>query len=367
MTVSGTDSVAARDFEGEARRATRSTRQGARMGRMGVEYIEASSGLSAGLWRLPGGIYLGVCGEGVGTKNALIEELVQALNGDPWPLGDPYRYYYGIGQDAVAMIVNDLITLGVLPIGILQIVALFESVWHTNETRKTAFLDGWTNACIKNGVHWSGGETAELNTVQPPHMIADGVCWGLIPAGLEPTLPDSIEPGDEIVFVESSGIHSNGLTGARKMCAELGYDYTLPGGRLLVDALLTPTRIYVDGVEGCLTDGVVVRHSVHLTGGGLSRFLRNSPSVRYVIDKVAKPQPEFSVIQQYKGCTLKQMYEAFNMGQGFALVVGEGHGHRAVDQFALGNQKAWVAGRVEASDRPQVTLVQEDIIWTEAA
>ena len=336
---------------------------------MGVEYVEESAGLSAGLWRLPGGLYLGMCGEGVGTKNALIDELVAALNGDPWPGCDPYEYYFNVAQCGVAMIVNDLITLGVMPLGMLQILALYGKSWHLNEVRAEAVVNGTAQGCITAGVHWSGGETAELNTVVLPNMIIDGACWGLVPQGLQPTLPSSIEPGDEIVLVASSGIHSNGFTGARTMCADLGYDYELPSGQRLVDALLTPTAIYVAGLERCLLTltGLEVRHSVHLTGGGLSRLIRKSPMVHFVLDRLATPQPEFEVIQRYKKASLKEMHEALNMGQGLAVIVKQGQGAEVVKRFAAAGQLAWVAGHVDASDHRRVTLVQEGITWTEAA
>lgn len=367
MTVSGTDSTSARSFEAQARAGALRTLPTSRLRSMGVEYVEESAGLSAGLWRLPGGLYLGMCGEGVGTKNALIDELVAALNGDPWPTCEPHEYYFNVAQCGVAMIVNDLITLGVMPLGMVQILALYGKDWHLNGIRKEAVVAGTAQACIESGVHWSGGETAELNTVVPPNMIIDGACWGLVPAGLQPTLPNSIEPGDEIVLVASSGIHSNGFTGARKMCADLGYDYELPNGQRLVDALLTPTRIYVSGLEDCLLAGLEIKHSVHLTGGGLSRLIRKSPKVNFVLDRLATPQPEFEVIQRYKKASFKEMHEALNMGQGLAVIVKQGQGAKVVEKFAAAGQLTWVAGHVDASDRRQVTLVNEDITWTEAA
>lgn len=367
MTVSGTDATSARSFEAQARAGALRTLASSRLHRMGVEYVEESAGLSAGLWRLPGGLYLGMCGEGVGTKNALIDELVAVLNGDPWPGCDPYEYYYNVAQCGVAMIVNDLITLGVMPLGMLQILALYGKSWHLNEVRKEAVVAGTAQACIDAGVHWSGGETAELNTVVPPNMIIDGACWGLVPEGCKPTLPNSIEPGDEIVLVASSGIHSNGFTGARETCAALGYDYELPSGQRLVDALLTPTAIYVAGLEACLLAGLDVKHSVHLTGGGLSRLIRKSPLVHFVLDRLATPQPEFEVIQRYWKASLKEMHEALNMGQGLAVIVKQGQGAKVVEKFASVGQDAWVAGYVDSSNQRLVTLVQESITWVKAA
>lgn len=368
VSVSGTDSTSARSFESLARAGTARTLRGSRLWRMGVEYIEESNGLSAGLWRLPGDLHLALCGEGVGTKNVLIEELVTALHGDPWPDCDPYDYYFNVTQCGVAMIVNDLITVGALPMGIIQILALFGSDWHKNELRKEAVVAGWAEACIKAGVHWSGGETAELNgLVMAPNMIIDGACWGLVPEGAQPTLPSLIEAGDEIVLVASTGIHSNGLTGARKMCSDLGYDFKLPGGRRLVDALLTPTAIYVDGLESCFDVGLEIHHSIHLTGGGLSRLVRKSPKVHYLIHKVAEPQPEFDVIQTYRNASLRDMHEALNMGQGLAVIVKGGQGEDVAGCFAASGHDAWVAGDVEPAQEHRVTLLEHNESWTEAA
>jgi len=367
MTVSGTDSVSARSFETRAREAAAKTLAHSRLEEMSVTYVEESAGLSAGLWQLPGGEYEAVCGEGVGTKNALIEELVDALDGDPWPGMDPYNYYYNVAKCGVAMIVNDLITVGALPIGIIQILALFGAEWHANMERAIAVLEGWADGCIEARAHWSGGETAELNTVKAPHMIIDGACWGLVPEGVQPTLPSLITPGDEIVLVASTGIHSNGLTGARRMCEDLGYDYRIPGGALLVDALLKATANYVPGLEACFKAGLEIHHSVHLTGGGLSRLIRKSPLVHFMIHRAAQPQPEFTVIQGYKRASLREMYEAYNMGQGLALIVRAGHGERVAACFRALGQEAWVAGDVEYADVAQVTLLEHNITWDKAA
>lgn len=367
-SVSGTDSASARGFESRARKAAASTLAPSRLAEMDVEYIQESAGLSAGMWLIWGMVHIAMCGEGVGTKNVLIEELVAALKNEPWPEVDPYTYYYNITRCGVAMIVNDLITVGALPMGIIQILALYGKDWHTNEVRMQAVIDGWRDGVLEARGHWSGGETAELNgSVIPPNMIVDGASWGIVPKGVQPALPSRIEVGDEVVLVASTGIHSNGLTGARAMCADLGYNVLLPGGRRLVDVLLTSTAIYVQGLADCYAAGLDIHHLVHITGGGLSRLIRQGPNVHYVLTKVAVPQPEFRVIQQYKGASLQEMYEAFNMGQGMALIVKAGHGQAVAEMYTSLGQVAWVAGRATASDHRRVTIVEHDLTWVKAA
>jgi phosphoribosylformylglycinamidine cyclo-ligase len=144
----------------------------------------------------------------------------------------------------------------------------------------------------------------------------------------------AITPADVVIGLPASGIHSNGLTLARKALFEQGghsLDDELDElGRTLADELLEPTEIYVQAVLDLLRSGADVHGLAHITGGGLLNLLRLKPEAGYVIDDPLPPPPIFDVIERAGEIGSEEMYEAFNMGTGFCCVVGGADAERAL-------------------------------------
>ena len=137
-----------------------------------------------------------------------------------------------------------------------------------------------------------------------------------------------IRPGDVVIGLPSSGIHSNGLTLARDVFfsrAKMGPEQHVPElGRSIGEELLEPTRIYVREVLDVLRSGVQVKALAHITSDGLTNLLRVQSAVGYVLDTLPEPPPVFRLLQRLGGVSDEEMFQVYNMGVGFCLVVDRG-------------------------------------------
>ena len=245
--------------------------------------------------------------DGVGTK----QRIAQLMG-----------IHHTVGIDCVAMCVNDIVCCGAKPLFFLDYIAI-----GRNEPEKVASLvSGVAEGCVQAGCALIGGETAEHpGTMQPEDYDLAGFSVGIVDQE-KIILKESVQAGDVILGLPSSGIHSNGYSLVRKVfdvehaSLEAHVDEL---GMTLGEALLTPTRIYVKPVLAALESGGV--HGIsHITGGG---FYENIPrclpeGFQAKIEKAAIPVlPIFRLIQERGGIPERDMFNTFNMGIGMSLVV----------------------------------------------
>ena len=266
--------------------------------------------------------------DGVGTK----QRIAQLMG-----------IHHTVGIDCVAMCVNDIVCCGAKPLFFLDYIAL-----GRNEQEKVASLvSGVAEGCVQAGCALIGGETAEHpGTMQPEDYDLAGFSVGIVDQE-KIIRKDSVQAGDVILGLPSSGIHSNGYSLVRKVfdvehaSLETHVDEL---GTTLGEALLTPTRIYVLPVLAALASGGV--HGVsHITGGG---FYENIPrclpdGFQAKIEKAAIPVlPIFKMIQERGGIPERDMFNTFNMGIGMSLVVA----HDRVDAVRAVLPDAVVIGEI---------------------
>ncbi len=321
----------------------------------GMGELAASRGESAYVWEEPDA-YRTLVIEGLGTKN-LVADATRPLTGR--------TYYDQIAQDAVAMIVNDLIVVGALPQVVNAYFAVGESSWLSDQERSSDLVNGWAAACGMAGATWGGGETPTLKGIIHPGTIdIGGSAVGMIKPKDRLVLGDKLTAGDVIVAIGSSGIHANGISLARKIADDLPEKYgtRLPDGRLYGEALLTPTPIYVPLVRALLEKKVDLHYMVNLTGHGWRKLMRATQSFSYVIDKPGEPQPEFAFIQQQAGLSDRDMFGTFNMGAGFVVYVPVSAARAVIDIAKRCSLRAWVAGTVTKGPK-QVVIQPKDIIF----
>lgn len=276
--------------------------------------FEASRGESAYLIEAAKSFFAHV-EEGLGTKN-LVADAMYKLTGK--------SFYDHIAQDTVAMIVNDMITVGALPLSVAMHLAVGDSAWFDDTQRSQDLVAGWQKACLMAGAVWGGGETPTLKgVVVPGTVVLSGSAMGLVKPKERLISADNIQAGDAILLLESSGIHANGLTLAREIAGKLsdGYLTRLPGGRTYGETLLDPTLIYVRFVEECLNRGINIHYAVNITGHGWRKLMRAEHNFAYVVDKLPRQQPIFDFIQEHGPVDDREAYGNFNMGAGFALYV----------------------------------------------
>ena len=253
-----------------------------------------------------------------------------------------------IGIDCVAMCVNDVLCSGAQPLFFLDYVAVGKNV----PERVAQIVAGVAEGCVQAGCALIGGETAEM----PGFYAADeydlaGFCVGLVD---EKNIlsKDNVQPGDVLLALPSTGLHSNGFSLARKALDVEHADLHTPradlGGQSLGEALLAPTAIYVKPVLALLKD-MPVNGIAHITGGG---FYENIPRclpdglTALVNRKSVKVPPIFDVLAQAGDISQHEMYATFNMGVGMVLVVKKDLAARAVEVLLREGQPAYVLGEV---------------------
>ena len=285
-----------------------------------------------------GDVYLTMATDGVGTKLLVAEEL------NVWDT---------IGIDCIAMNVNDTICVGSEPMSFVDYIAID----RPDDVITEQIGIGLHKGAEMSNMEIVGGEIAVL-----PEMVngvdVSGTCLGYVPKDKVVTGQDCKE-GDLIVTLKSSGIHSNGLTLARKVFESAGYGMkdSVPGlSKTVGMELLTPTRIYVKDVLDILSK-YEVHGLVDITGGGLRNLLRMKEGLQYVIDNPIKADPIFTKIQELGNISDQEIYQTLNMSMGFDIIAPAD----AAEEIAKNYGGAAVVGRVQKGKG--VLLEQQNILY----
>lgn len=318
----------------------------------GFSEFEPSRGESAYLIETPWG-FLAHVEEGLGTKN-LVTALVFELTGQ--------SYYAAAAQDTVAMIVNDLITVGAMPLSVAMHLAVFASQWFHNQERSKDLILGWKEACNLAGCAWGGGETPVLrDLICLKAEILSGSAIGLVTKE-NLIRSDNIRAGDAIVLIGSLGIHANGLTLARQIGEKLSDGFltkipTDPQGRSYAEVLLDPTIIYVPLIRDCQKEGIRIHYAVNITGHGWRKLMRPTQPFAYVIDRVAEPEPPiFRFIQEHGPVDDAEAYGNLNMGAGFAIYLAPTDVRKVIALATGLGFKAWHAGQIEPAKEKRLVI-----------
>lgn len=284
--------------------------------------------------------YLAHVEEGLGTKN-LVADVMWAQTGR--------SFYRAIGIDTVATIVNDLVTCGALPLAVAMHAAVGDASWFADTTRAQDLAEGFAEGCRQAGAVWGGGETPALQgIVAPGAMVLAGSAVGRI-RPKEHRIRGDVQAGDTIVFLASSGVHTNGLTLCRRLEARLaeGYRTPLADGRMFGEALLDPSCIYVPFVAACQAAGLRLHYLVHVTGHGWRKLMRPEAPFVYRVDEVREPPAIFRFLMDAGPIDTREAYATFNMGVGFAAYVTPGEADRCVEIARRVGFEAWQAGYVD--------------------
>ena len=258
-----------------------------------------------------------------------------------------------IGVDAVAMCVNDIICVGAKPLFFLDYIACGKNI----PEKIAEIVSGVAEGCVQSGAALIGGETAEHPGMMPvdDYDLA-GFAVGIVDKKkiLDNT---TMEEGDVIIALPSSGVHSNGFSLVRKVFDVENADLKTPmaelGGKSLGETLLTPTKIYVKPVLALL-ENVKVRAISHITGGG---FYENIP--RSLPDGFAakikksdiKILPIFDLIAKVGNIPERDMFNTFNMGVGMSIVVAKADAEKALEILKANGEEPYIIGNVIKSDR----------------
>jgi len=325
--TAGVDVEAGRAFVERIRSSVESTRRPEVLGGLGG---------FGGLCRLPEGMRkpLLVSGtDGVGTKL----ELAQA-----------HGHHHNVGIDLVAMCVNDVITSGAQPLFFLDYIA----TGKLSPEAMAQVVEGIAEGCRRSGCALLGGETAEMpGFYGPGRYDLAGFCVAVVEED-ELIAPARVQPGDRIVAVASSGVHSNGFSLVRRIlelkqitpAATLG-----SAGPAVLDALLEPTILYASLVQALLVAGVELHGMAHITGGGLPENLpRALPAgLQAHIDPGSWERPLlFRWLQDNGEVPEADLWNTFNLGVGFCLVLPDDSVELVLQLCRQQGHRAWLLGEV---------------------
>jgi phosphoribosylformylglycinamidine cyclo-ligase len=292
--------------------------------------VVSGFGHYAGLVKL-GSQLLALHSDGVGTK-VLVAQLMNKFD--------------TVGIDCVAMNVNDVICVGAQPVGFIDYVALRQP----NDGLLQEIAKGLVEGARQSQMAIVGGETAVL-----PDVIAGeenafdlaGMVMGVVKGRL--ILGNAIKPGDVILGVESSGLHSNGYTLARKVLLS---KYSVDDNaehlvQTVGEELLIPTKIYVRPVMEILKKKIKVHGLANITGGSFTKLPRLNTRVRYDLDGLPAPTGIFKQIQVDGEIDSKEMYRTFNMGVGFCVIAPKSSSDDVVSIFEKYKMPCRTIGRID--------------------
>lgn len=278
--------------------------------------------------------------------------------------------YDTIGIDCIAMNVNDLLCVGATPLAMVDYIA----VQALDPGCLGELAKGLTEGALRAGISIPGGEIAQVRDVINSEAGKEGEGFDLAGSAIGIVDLDRIIVGervrssDAIIGIESNGVHSNGLTLVRKA---IGQDVTLYDkqypelGRTLGEELLQPTHIYTQEILPLLDadSDIDVKALFHITGDGFLNMNRVPSKVTFVIDTFPAPPPIFSIIQQLGGVAAPEMFEVFNMGIGFCLVVPENQADKTLELVSRFGKKAYRLGQVTERDPDDWEVVIKTEDW----
>lgn len=320
-----------------------------------LKVVNESRGESAFVWEEED-CYKAFVLEDLGTKNLVADEM-RKITGK--------TYYNHLAQDTVAMIVNDLAVVGAKPQVINAYFAAGSSEWFADQQKIKDLTEGWASSCKMAGAVWGGGESPALSGIMYPQAAElAGSAIGIIKPKERLTLGKKLQAGDALLLIESSGIHSNGLTLARAIADKLpqGYSAKLPDGSSYGEILLTPTYIYVPLVQALLEEGLDIHYMVNITGHGWKKLMRAKADFTYLITQIPPISPIFEFIQEKSGSSDSDMYATFNMGAGFAIFLPADQVEKLQQIAQKNNLKSWHAGSVSEGEK-QVVIQPKNITF----
>ncbi|MBP5974951.1 phosphoribosylformylglycinamidine cyclo-ligase [Brasilonema sp. CT11] len=324
----GVDVEAGREFVNQIRNLVHSTFR--------PEVIGGLGGFS-GCFQLPSGYKEPVLvsgTDGVGTKL----KIAHALNS-----------HNSVGIDLVAMCVNDVLTSGAEPLFFLDYLA----TGQLEKEQLTQVVAGIASGCQQAGCALLGGETAEMpGFYQAGEYDLAGFCVGIVER-CQMLDGSQVQVGDVAIALPSAGVHSNGFSLVRKIVSEKGFSWSdsleIFAGKTLGEVFLSPTRIYVKPVLSARQAGLEIHGMAHITGGGLPenlpRCLGKNQAVQINSQSWVIP-PVFQWLAETGSVSPQAMYNTFNMGVGFVLIVPPHQAEQVITYMKLQNVTAFTIGNV---------------------
>jgi len=337
--------------------------------RLGISIVEESIGETAVAIDMGGDFYLVFNVEGLGTKNKIAESMAEKIKIARTLGFNPNfsirKLFSGIGQDEMAMSINDLTGIGAIPFLFEPIVATGSSDFLMDIEMRQGIIDGFEIGARNARVPIPGGETPTLEGVVYPNTIDyAGASLGIIRPKSRLCVGNNLRPGLTIYGIASSGIHSNGVSLAREIAEKSpqGYFTMLSDGRTIGEALLTPTKMYSSLVDALTMEGADIAYMQPITGHGFGKIMRKKKDLTYVIDNLPEPNVEFKFLQEYGPVDNEEAYKVWNMNIGFVLYASSSESEKIARAVGKSGNIAYIIGHTEEGER-SVVIPQIDVTY----
>ncbi len=325
---------------------------------VGTAYIEHFSSRGESAYLLEhASHYIAFVQEGLGTKSLVADE-VRKYTGK--------THYDAIAQDTVAMIINDLISVGARPLSVFQYLSTGDPVWLTDEERLVDLVTGWKNACNAVGATWGGGETPGLKGVVEPNAVdLAGSAIGIVEPKSRVLLSEKIQDGDVMIGFESSGVHANGVSLLRKIADQLPkkYQTLLPSGTSFGEVILQPTLLYSAVLQEIFAANVELHYAVNVTGHGWRKLMRPKRNFHYDVEFAPEVPEIFPFIQQHAKMSDEEMYATYNMGVGFVVYAAAKDTEKILKISQQQKIQAWKLGSIKTAKHAMVTIKPKEITY----
>ncbi|PIP14668.1 hypothetical protein COX47_03970 [Candidatus Roizmanbacteria bacterium CG23_combo_of_CG06-09_8_20_14_all_35_49] len=269
--------------------------------------------------------YLAFKTDGVGTKSLIAEKMAVLARRKKWPKKRIINLYAGLGIDLIASNVNDLVCLGAAPIALADEIAAGSFGKFLDQDFIKGLLSGLKKGCQEAGITIPCGESPTLTDV-----IKAGVCSitgssiGIIRPKQQAVFGQKLQAGDIIYGLTADGIHTNGLSLARKIAGKLPQGYfTAFGKKTVGEELLRPTRIYSQIILEMIKD-LEIHYLSHISGSAFRKISRAKKPFTYAISNLPRPPKILTALQKWGRLSNAEAYETWNMGLGMAIFAPAG-------------------------------------------
>ena len=289
--------------------------------RSNIRIVPESLGEAAALLDfLDEDFYLAFKTDGVGTKSLIAETMALRARQKKWPKKRLVNLYAGLGIDLIAANVNDLVCLGATPLALADEVAVGNYQQFLDADFVSGLLKGLKKGCQEAQITIPCGESPTLTDVIKPETFSiTGSSIGIIQPKQQAIFGQNLQTGDIIYGLTADGIHTNGLSLARKIVERLPQGYFTPFGRKTVgEELLKPTRIYSQIILE-MVKNIKIHYISNISGSAFRKICRAKKPFTYVIDNLPKPPKILTALQKWGRLNDAEAYETWNMGVGMAI------------------------------------------------
>lgn len=311
--------------------------------------------------------YLAFKTDGVGTKSLIADLMAKTMRKKAkYSQQKIIGLYAGLGIDLIATNVNDLICLGAKPFALVDEIAAGNYKKFLDKELIAGLFKGLKKGCLEANISIPAGESPTLVDIIAENTISmTASSLGLVKPKENAIWGDKLKSGDAIFGLTSNGIHTNGLSLARKIIEKLpkGY-FTKFDGKTIGEVLLKPTKIYVKPVIEMLDQGVQIHYMSHISGNAFKKIMRSKKRLTYIIEKIPKKPIILQHLQQLEKIPEEEAYETWNMGLGFVIFAPENQ-EKKIKKICKSHQVDFLKMGYVQKGNKQVIIEPKNIAYKE--